>query len=468
MFRLIPVFGLVCIAAGCAVHRDNELKTAQNLSKPIASPTAKLPSGTAAQDAPLNTWFKGFEDPTLDILVQSALQKNPTLSAAMASIEVAAASVALAEAPLYPTLSGVTSVGVNQAMPRPSEKTKSASLSFGWELDVFKAQSRQAQAASDRLQAKAFDLRDSQVLLTASVADTYFAFRRQQQVFELLGAEIASRQQTLSLLQLRADAGLSAHTEVLRAQQSLIDAKNSQNAVALSQERAFNQLLTLTGLSSDKVQALLSNSSEVRFNPRFVPTLPLKALENRADVRSAYLQVQAAAKEADAAWVRKLPKPSLSGAVNFLGSLGSGPVGVTTVAYSLSSALPIFDKSLDGKKSQTQALLKQALAQYEAKLLSAAEDVRVSTSRVELASEKMANLQVQKQSAQALKDALEKKKQAGLASELDYQETYRSFLAISQAKVAAQADYAQSLCALYRSVGAGWSAVKTSPISSKP
>lgn len=467
MFRLLPVFGLSLVLAGCAVHQENELKTAQNLSKPLPPTAAKLPAGVAAQNAPLNTWFRGFEDPVLETLVETALAKNPTLAAAMAAIEVAAANVALTEAPLYPTLSGAAAVGVNQSMPRPSEKTKSASLNFGWELDVFKAQTRQAQAATARLEAKAFDLKDSQVLLTASVADTYFVFRRQQAVFELLGAEIESRQQSLALLELRAKAGFSAQTEVLRAQQALIDVKNSQNAVALSQERAFNQLLTLTSLSPASLQSALAKTTEVRFNPAYVPSLPLKALENRADVRSAYLQVQAAAKEADAAWVRKLPKPSLSGAVNFLGSLGAGPVGVTTVAYSLSSALPIFDKSLDGKKSQTQALLKQALAQYEAKLLSAAEDVRVSTARVELASEKMVNLRAQKQSAQALKEALEKKKQVGLASELEYQEAVRSFLAISQAKVAAQADYAQSLCALYRSVGAGWSAVKPSSTPSK-
>ena len=73
---------------------------------PTTPPQLDLPAASAnpVSATALERWWKAFNDPTLDALVDEALAHNLDLASAMARVETARAQVTRAQSDLFPTV----------------------------------------------------------------------------------------------------------------------------------------------------------------------------------------------------------------------------------------------------------------------------------------------------------------------------------------------------------------------------
>ena len=146
---------------------------------------ATLPHDGRASD--LVSWWSTFFDPSLTALIATAQAQNPNIESAAAKIEMARATLASAQAALFPGLGGSGSLtrsgtGGDKTNKVAATTTTSGGLDASWEIDLFGKTRQKSEAARLRLHEQVADWHNARVSLAAEVADHYVQYRACRQL----------------------------------------------------------------------------------------------------------------------------------------------------------------------------------------------------------------------------------------------------------------------------------------------
>jgi outer membrane protein, multidrug efflux system len=348
--------------------------------------------GTGGGEWPQQNWWRRYQDPTLDQLVEAALAASPTLATAHARYDSARQSVRIAGA-----ASGArVEANADIQRQRLSENglISPRLLGFAWynqadlglqasyTFDWWGKQRDAVESAMDQAHAAQADRSAAALMLESSVADTYFGWQADQSRLALLREResIVEREAAISAARVKAD----------------LDAADSVNGSALALAAAREQIAELEGSAKLRLvalAALLGRSPEELppLQARPLPTpdgkLPddvrIDLISRRADVTASRWRVQAAEKNVDSARAEFFPDVS----VNLLIGVSSVDVGklleygsrVPQAAAAIH--LPVFDAGrLKARYGATQASVSAAVASYHETVVSAARDVATQAS----------------------------------------------------------------------------------------
>src|SRR5215469_6907994 len=204
---------LVIFLAGCAVG--------PNYKRPQVgvpdvyrglSPDADKTSTASLGD---EKWWTLFQDEQLQSLVRTALADNYDVRIAAARILQAQAVLGITRADQFPTITG-GAAAANQRLPRtktfpPFETSaNSVNLSMFWELDFWGKYRRATEAARAQLLSSEWGKRAVITSLVRSVASAYFQLRELDLEMEISRHALASRQDSLRLVKIRAAGGVTS------------------------------------------------------------------------------------------------------------------------------------------------------------------------------------------------------------------------------------------------------------------
>src|SRR5262249_9072504 len=164
--------------------------------------------GVTVTSPAVKEWWKTFQDPTLDELVDRAVQQNLDLRIAVARVTEARAARGIAKSALLPsvgTSAGYTRVGggISQGLNRAgivsgSPASRSSLLSpfetnifqigfdASWELDIFGGLRKGVDAASADLRGAEEGRRDILVTVLAEIGRNYFTLRGSQKRLDIV------------------------------------------------------------------------------------------------------------------------------------------------------------------------------------------------------------------------------------------------------------------------------------------
>lgn len=375
---------LACVLAGC-----------QSATRDFQSPV-EAPSGwTLEQDGPVlpDRWWTAFGDPSLDRLIDTALDGNFTLRMAWDRLSQARAIARRDGADISPTLDLTGGVGRSwEHNTAGSDRRTDLDLGLlaGYEVDLWgRVRSTRDAALLDAMAAEE-DVHAAAISLTADIANRWYEYAEQRQRIEVLERQRQNNQDVLEIITAQFRAG-QVHAEDVLRQQNLVESSLGDLAVARRQSETIRlQLLTLLGLSPD---AMLPAESAVLIDlPRFPDLgIPSTLLRRRPDVRSAYQAVQAADRRTAAAIADRYPTISLSASVGTSGSR----VGDLFDNWAASLAGSLIQPLLDGGRREaevdrTLAVVSEAINSYGQTVLSALSEVETA-----LAQERQQMLYVQ-------------------------------------------------------------------------
>src|SRR4029453_544743 len=165
-------------------------------------------AAVAADVEALAQWWETFGDPVLTSLVRRAIKGNLNGRPSLCGL-AAGRGTMVATGRGEEVLGWVT--------------TRSYSVGFdaSWELDVFGGIRSTIDAAAATAEARAADLQDVLISLTAEVAIDYVDVRTLPRRLEIALANANVQEQTLELAQFRAQAGLATDLEVQQALSNL-------------------------------------------------------------------------------------------------------------------------------------------------------------------------------------------------------------------------------------------------------
>jgi NodT family efflux transporter outer membrane factor (OMF) lipoprotein len=456
---LVVVSLLAALAGACAVRTDAPETTIQ---PPATLATPRVSDGTF--DA---AWWRQFDDPVLDGLVDEAVSGNRDLRAASSRYEAALEIAGAAKAALLP--SGGVTIGASRQhlaldqpggrlMPSRTFSLVDAGLVVSWEADVFGRLRGAAGAALADAGAAQYDARGVRVLTAAAVARSYFQYRAARREVELLDALSARTRQMQEVTIARVANGRGTRLDTVRVQQ-IVEELVAARALALHQVEAARQALAvLTGRTADGWQV---PSSEVA--PLSARVLPIGAasdlLRRRPDVAAAELRLQAASLRAGVARAALFPRVDITGSIGLIAGSAGRLVESSAASWLIVPRLGWAVLDWPRLRRQMRAaghVAEAAFFDYEQAVLAAIGDARTAIDRYGAAVEQLAAEDRRAQAADEAATIVSVQYREGLVDSFARTEAERQAIAAALAANRALFVQRSAVVDVYRAVGGGW------------
>jgi multidrug efflux system outer membrane protein len=443
------------------------------MTPPAAFRAAPAANASDSQSIADLQWFEVFKDEPLQELIRTALAENHELRSAFARVDAARANLGIRRADQYPSIGaggGVIAVQPTEkgVIPLPGALTPTAitqERTFGtafldllsYELDIWGRLRRATEAARAEMLAEDWNRKAVTTTLIGDVATAYFNLLESDRELEIAKETLATRQESLRLIQRRQTHGASTLLDVRQGEQLVYSAAQSISSAERDIEQTENQISLLMG--SDPGSIKRGRLLEQRELPEVPPGLPSSLLERRPDIQAAEHFLMAANANIGVAKTAYFPEITLTGLYGYasadLSNLISGSQKIWLLSPLINQSVFNAGRTRSGV-AFAQALQRDALNGYEQAVQSGFREV--SDSLVQY--QKVREIREQRD---ALVNALLDRKRLAYMRYRGGIDTMVNALNSDQDLFAAQLSLAQSqrdgllsVVQLYKALGGGW------------
>lgn len=399
-------------------------------------------------------WWRGFESGDLDALVERALARNQSLEAARQRLLAARAIVRAEESDFLPDIDLQGSIG--GSLDDGGSTADSADISIGgvWRIDLNGRLSAERAAALADADAAAYFVADRRRLLAAAVVSQYIEFKRTSARLTLLDQSADLQRQTLDIVTLRFEAGLSSNLDVRRAAADLARTQAQRGPLLLAQTRAANALSVLTGDPPAPLAPLDPEAAVPRFAQGPEVGVPADLVRRRPDLLLGEAQV------ARAAALVGVERADLAPSFALQGVLSGGNGGVeqlfsnTLATLSGALGLPIIDGGRRrAEVTAAERELDAALAEYRDALLGSLSEVESAFVAIAAAQDRLVELDKAVTESEAAFEQSNALYREGLATLFDVLDVQRQLISSREAVIDARSDLADAYVGLFTAVG---------------
>ena len=442
---IIPALAL----AGCVAPSIPEVEPSAGVPlAPEYLAATRPPSGLD------DVWWHGFESAQLDALVDRALTRNQSLEAARQRLQSARAIVVAEESDFLPDVSARASI--DGSVDDTGDSFDAASLGlFGvWQLDLNGRLSAERAVALAQMNAASFVVADQRRLIAGGVVSQYVELKRTTARLVLLEQSADLQRQTLEIVTLRFEAGLSSNLDVRRAAADLARTQAQRGPLILARTRAANALSVLVGDPPAPLGSEDEDTSVPSFTQGPGTGVPADLLRRRPDLLLAEANVMRAAAIVGVERADLAPSFALQGLI----SAGNGGLGdvfssaIATIGGLLD--LPIIDGGRRrAEVTAAERELDAAVADYRQALLGTLSEVESAFVSIEAAQDRLVELNKAVTESEAAFEQSNALYREGLATLFDVLDVQRQLISSREAVLDARSDLAQAYVGLFVAVG---------------
>jgi multidrug efflux system outer membrane protein len=410
----LQTHGVVALAfalflPGCAALKPPAPTTVQLRS------TAPVVANTSADSHwPEAQWWRAYDDPTLNALIEAAVGKAPEIASADARIRSAEQEVRLAGAALGLRVDA----NFQFVRQRLSDNAllPTSFLGFNWydqsdlgvsaryQFDWWGKQHAAMEAALDRSRASSAERQVAGLALAAAVSEAYFGWQTATARIALQEESLAVLNQQLQLAEHRAAAELERADAAITLRQSLAAHQEILAGLRGQQQLQVITLAALLGVSTEALPPLVAHPL-----PHPATTLPADVSTNllarRPDIAASRWRVEAALRDTDSARASFYPDVSLRALAGLssieLGRLLRADSGVPALGIAID--LPLFDAGLRrARHGAAEASLNIAIAAYDEAVVNAAREAGAAAAAIDQAAAQRRAREQQLSAASAL------------------------------------------------------------------
>jgi NodT family efflux transporter outer membrane factor (OMF) lipoprotein len=472
--RVLALLALALTTTGCSTSFRQWLHNGFRVGPDYCQPEAPLApewidqaspslSSTPAEDY---GWWKVFNDPVLNGMIDTVYQQNLDLPSAVARIREARARRSIAVGNLFPQSQTALAayahgqVGRNLGLPlAPSPDLWVDGFNASWELDLWGRLIRNVEAADANLDIAVEEYGNTLVLVFSEVATNYVQLRTFEQRLAYAQENVKIQTRSLELVQAKFDAGIVTELDLRQAKSSLTQTQAAIPPLKAGRRVAANNLCILMGMP------VLDLANQLQ--PAPIPTAPLQIavgipadlLRKRPDVRRAERQVAAQSAQIGIAEADLYPRLSINGFIGYAGKDFNDMFDANSLTSFILPTLQWkilnYGRLVNNVRAQ-DALFENAVLQYQQSVLRAGREVEDALVQF-IETQQQARLLAQTvvDSQRAVEIAQEQFQ--GGSADFNRVFTNQAQLVNQQDQFAAvQGDVALSLIRVYRAMGGGW------------
>ncbi|MEX3956810.1 efflux transporter outer membrane subunit [Trinickia sp. EG282A] len=445
----------ICAAAfsGCM---DLKIPAYQRPDTPAKTNWAHVDHRVSAADTVDPQWWKAFDDPYLDTLIDKAISGNVDIKVLAARIGIAGAQIGEARAGALPSADLGAGVDIEKNTHQPVTKSYNLGAQVNWDIDIWGKVAKGVSAQKAEFHATEADWRAGYLTLVAGVSSTYFQILQFDDQIDEEQKTLDKNRQILTIYRSMYANGVVPQTEVLRQEAEINGLANELIELHRSRDLAENALATLVGVPAGEFKVPVGHLRERIKLPEVPMGLPAQLLARRPDVVAAQFRVLESYDEIGAAKLAQLPSISLTGRGGTAAFALTDLMKAFTFSFLPSIDLPMFDPSVKAHIKTTEAQSELARQQYRQTVFAAFEEVE--NALVDLTAHKQQRVELEAQNArlQVVAAQVEAQLKEGIVSQLEVLESERSLAAAELALVANHQQILADTVTLYKAIGGGW------------
>jgi len=414
-------------------------------------------------------WFEVFGDEELQGLIREALVSNYDIRAAMTRIEGARANLGIVRSDQFPTI-GATADAVFEGRSRdgsiqiPSPAAKSRNFGsvllnlFSFELDLWGRKRKATEAARSDLAATEEDRRTVLTTIIGDVATSYYNLRELDFELDIARRTLDSRRESLRIIKLRQERGVSNMLEVRQAEELVYEATETIPALEKAIEQQENFICVLIGKNPGPIVRGESLTDQT-VAPNVPAGLSSELLVRRPDIRSAEQQLYAADARVDVARKAYFPTISLTAFFGFESAQLSSLFNPSRAVWGIAPELvqPIFTggrlkSDVQFSKAQRDLLI----VNYEKTIQNAFREVADSLVEYKKVKEVIGERVLLTETLKDRSRLSYLRYREGVSNLLEALDADRELFTAEQSLAQARRDELLSVVKVYKSLGGGW------------
>lgn len=454
MIKHIPHIILIIfmLAASCTIGPEYEKPKAPEKEEWTQKTTGADPDKLIQID-----WWRSFQDPVLDELVQEAITDSYDLNILFGRIRAAGALTKKTQADLLPRLDLTTQAEFARTETTGSSQNIDIRAGVSWELDIWGKKKQEVEARQAEYKALEADYRAGFLKLVAETGNSYFQVRQFDQQNAYAQQAYTDHKTFLSIYTRQYQQGLVAESKMRRQRAQVSETK--QKILEIQRQRTLqqNRLATLLGKAAGDFTLPAAGENPV-VRPVDIPMgLPSDLLLRRPDIQAAEYRLEKAIKLIGAARADRFPSISLTARGGFasaaLGSLLSG--GFLGIVPQIT--LPIFD----GGSRKQEVEIKKAEAdiaanEYAKSVLLAFEEVEAALTNIASRKSQVEVLKRRIEDLDIIKQQIQQKLELGLISQLELLDIEVNLYEAREALPQLERYLLDDTITLYKALGGGW------------
>lgn len=333
------------VALGLAVSACSNMSSDSSLNQ--AQETYQNYENISKQFSIDEQWWRGYNDPQLNALVDQAIKNNLDLAKSAISVNRALYNANLVGANLVPTFSGWGSSSASKGIGSSnntnsvgtSTVSNTASFKLSYTVDLWRRLADTASAAEWEHKATQEDLKAARLSLINSVVATYYQIAYYKDAIAVTNRTIKNYEQISSILNNKLKVGAIDPLAVEQAQQATLSARNSVVGLETSLKTAEQTMRNLLNLQPNQpLPSRYPNILNVKLQG--VDTnVPVSAIANRPDVVARLSRLQSAFKTLTATEKSWFPTLTLggtiSGSARSASNIGNNPIANGMFSFDL-------------------------------------------------------------------------------------------------------------------------------------
>ncbi|MFW2403384.1 MAG: efflux transporter outer membrane subunit, partial [Gammaproteobacteria bacterium] len=410
-------------------------------------------------------WWRAFNDPVLDELIEIAYAENLSLEAAGLRVLESRAQLGIAAGTLYPQQQNFDGAAIFTGTDDVSLWQYNAGLSVAWEMDFWGRFRRGVESADAALLASVANYDAVLVLLLSQVVDTYIVIRATEAQLDISRENVKLQRRSFDITDALYRNGEQSELDRQQALTLLLGTEATIPSLQATLDRARNALSILLGQPPGDIEALIGTSGDIPATPTEVGVgIPADLLRRRPDVRQAELQAAAQSALIGVARADLYPSFVLTGSLGLVSTSGTGSADGSffdgdslTFTGGPAFSWPIFNYGrLKNNVRVQDARFQGAVVNYQNTVLTAAREVEDAITGYVRGLTQQEILKRGVEAATRSTDLSMIRYKEGFS---DYQRVLnaqQSLFGQQQRYITAVSDTVRSLTALYRALGGGW------------
>ena len=426
------------------------------------------PEAQAEQD--LGFWWKLFDDPALNRLVEAVKRENRSLRIAGLRILESRAQLGIAGSTLYPQKqqiageAGYSDRWLNGASDPGSQGYYNAGFTLAWELDFWGRFRRGIESADAAFFGSIANQQDAQVLLSAQAVGLYFAYRTGQLRIAIARENVAIQRRSYEITERVFKSGQKGELDLQQARTQYLATLSTIPNLESSLIQTRNAICALLGRPPGDLPELDGDPDRLpAVQPQTIGDIPARLLMRRPDIRSRAMQVAAQSAQIGIAEAEYYPSIALLGSIGWSGS----STGVDGGAISVGPGITwnIFDHGRIANNIRVQdARLQQLIEQYQESVVQAAREIDDAAITVVKTTERQQTVDAAYDAAKRsleLANTLYREGYADFNRVLDAQ---RALFAQADSRLVNQSNHVNGVVTLYKALGGGWLDASDEPL----
>ncbi|GAA0268444.1 efflux transporter outer membrane subunit [Alteraurantiacibacter aestuarii] len=413
-------------------------------------------------------WWRLYDDPALDGLVEDALAANTDIRQATARIARARAGLRGARSGRLPQ----TGIGAGASYGRVSESDVppgtdrdgwafDAGLSVSYELDLFGRVGRGVEAARADLDSAQADADAVRVIVVADTTRAYADAASAAARLAVAQDIVALLDESLRLTRRRHEAGLESGLAVARIETLREQRAATIPAIEAERQTALFALATLTGRVPAELPSIAAERSVALEVTDALPVGDGAALlARRPDIRAAERRLAADTARIGVATADLYPRVTLGGSVGATGPSLSDLLTGGPLHFLLGSLIDWNFPNSEPARARINAAeagAEESLAAFDGTVLQALQETETALSTYARTLERRQNLLAAREAAERAAAITRARQREGIVNSLELLDAERT-LAETRAVLAEQdAAISRAQIDVFRALGGGWS-----------